>query len=306
MKASLPRHDIDLRIPPVGVHLRGDRLVWNWPADGHEWPRPRRTVGPVMLDEFLQLADDEDGSETESFAGRWGVLGWPSYPDGGTHEEPLERWRDLSRQVGAIIKIAGSLASHSTGPLEQWRQAAPSWMSLPHDITGGVEEVVWEPMPQSIEQDLKLAGTEEEVIDLFGRHLRQLKRPRVYDPVGRKPVPPAALRLRKARQTLGEIVNWWLEEGRVLHAMTWDELYPQPLWRGRGVRAALAFYLVSRITETTLGLIQCSHCGASHPVKRRPKPGDPNYCGNCHDRGIPELIRKQRWREGRATSGVTP
>lgn len=64
-----------------------------------------------------------------------------------------------------------------------------------------------------------------------------------------------------------------------------------------GFWPALAVQLVSLVSGyRPVRLVPCSYCGALYTPRRLPRDGEPSYCPQCRDSGVPSTLRSRRHR----------
>lgn len=209
-----------------------------------------------MLDRFISLWR-RPARSTLLFARSYGVLAMDANgkfaKDLVEGSEPLYRWRQLSRRAYAVLGVACALRDHKSttlGDPSDWRVIDGSLdPAFPRSATA-----------QALSSVQRKAGLL--VKDLV--------------PHGRA----------AARGALKREINGWLEDGGVTLRLTegtrdWEtELYYRS---GLGLYGAIAIQLLSA-TAGTNSFYLCSECGYLYPrpaSKRRPKPGEMNFCDNC-------------------------
>lgn len=138
-----------LRLRPKSIELMGGLLVWRPDDEG----APQDNTQPKdigLLNKFVRLCSKNSSPEDFlRFARRWGVLGicqhFKPFPHrrydldlenpkaceyfqlaSGQYFEPLEIWRQFSREVRAILRIASRLHQGEQGYFEDWKVLNPT------------------------------------------------------------------------------------------------------------------------------------------------------------------------------------
>ncbi len=240
---------------------------------------------PEMLDEFMKLADDDDGSRVLRFARRWGVLhlcahglpvaqppvphlfefehvllpscapldssgdAWQTFPIAGS--EALAHWRQWAARARALLRVAEAVRSLKPGSKADWKV-----------VVSGI-------FPAGLLAEL--------------------------------PGDPSALgRTRSSdQQFLTHFVNAWVRTGRVAPMLVLRS--NRPVMRLGGTEYGKLFGLIGlqlmiRISRVGSSAI-CSQCGRPYKPLRAPNPTRASFCGTCRARGVPSRHAKARYTE---------
>lgn len=130
---AVPPHAAFHLLRPAEVRLDppGSRLIFRDQVGQREPDEVKPTR--KMLDQFLTLASDRDGSRIRSFACNWGPLGVCKHDrsllacfcttprmmpgeDRG-YWEPIATWRDLAIEMGAILRVGTALQANGKARL---------------------------------------------------------------------------------------------------------------------------------------------------------------------------------------------
>ena len=254
-----PVKSADMRVPPQ-IEAQGDRLVWGWLTDRrdeHIWVTP----GNRMISDFVKLASERSTEPFVKFAKRYGVFSaeelpmvadWPrdSYKFGnklwrvwGSHNnwEPIEFWREVSRNARAMLRIAAQLNEipPRPGDLEDWQV-----------LEGGpCEEEQLDPELRGIQFDA------EENQDWLQEEVNGWLRAGVV-----------GLRIKAQHQREGRTI--W--ETEVMCGDRWSSLFGA---------IALQLMLLIAGAETLYTCAGCGF--PYSPAGRRTKRGLNTYCGDC-------------------------
>ena len=235
---------------------------------------PQVAPGSGYLEAFLNLESDDDICE---YAERWGALTLCQHQDTGLrHRIPPPSGEYTPEPTVDTGPIRKAWFDEST---DLWRAViarADGILTIARAINEGDTGPIaaW----RTIEPDmgLEVSGEEDDEGD---------------DPVG--------LTLYFARSTLAAGLNRWLATSHVMPRLDWSSTaVPQYMHRVGGLSGAIAHDLLLAVTSST-GLYVCFLCGRSYfREKRRPKPGQRNYC--------PEHANRQGYARGQNRRGPRP
>lgn len=272
---------------PGEILVEGDLLWWR----GHREAKSATANQSRLLGQFVRLANGDDAA-IASFARRWGVLdlcghGYPrshassvaaSELNGrlmpvrscivatairaeGWRSEPLERWRSLAGQAGAMLQIAQGL-----------RLGRP------------VQGDVWAPLQELFTLDPVILGR-----DVFRPPEARTWRPVATDDLpltGR--VGGIRVKYRSSEgPALGYAVRRWLELGGVRVHFDWMGDRGKVSFGGTSLFGALATLLATGVSGSAL--LMCDECHLPFvPLKRRPPAGTRHFCPDCREAGAPQ------------------
>ncbi len=262
---------------PGSIALEGDSI--HWERTGRE-----RFVTPdrSLLNGFVQLWSKPPLSVV-SFAKRWGVLatGERNRPcaEGFTSgRDSIEAWRFFSHRAMAVLNLIASLKQGKIGAIDDWKELGAinnSRKDAPEEFARMEGLLRKFPLPQF---RVGFPGT-----------------------------------LQQAGGAIADEVNAWMtvwRERRVSAASDFRVDNSGPgLWDMQVdfhgfLFPALAFQLCL-IAVNADSLYCCSGCGSPYvrPRKRkRPRPGQANYCGECVRLGIPVRRASEKYRERKANA----
>ncbi len=218
---------------PARVELERDRLLWSW-GHGDKGPTETRAT-PELLTEFAALPDASD-ERILRFARRWGVLSICEHGLPASHNP-------------------GRLGDHHGGcrPLG-WTESSPWWDG-------------WEPL----DSWRHFAGQARGLINIAAQvHVEKPGSDAdwaiVFRRGARKDAPWWHRTVIADRLMLTQVVNEWLELGRVVPYARWHEPAPQILLVAPGLFGALAGQLLLASVNTR-GLAVCSRCGQGYSCR---------------------------------------
>jgi hypothetical protein len=291
-------HGAYLFVPPQ-IRAEGGGLAWETPRlDSIAYVTP----ADRLISDFVKLASKTSNEPFVKFARRYGVFhakeksageesphtivlgntSWTVRPHwiNGTNWEPLEFWRELSRNVRAILRIAAALNEY------------PPRLGHPDDwgvLLGGEDR---DPgfaalKTRGLLKSQAVMGNPRELFDYARFFLQEV------------------------------VINKWLRVGRVGLEMHSDfESKGRIIWHtrvtcGRGLFGAIALQLMLLFAGAE-ALDTCAGCGLPYiRTGRRPKRGQNSYCDDCgleSARRDADRRRKDKMIEARRlhAKGATP
>ncbi len=261
----------DLLEVPEEVEVHGEDLVWKnrvrHETEVSALGKPSVQPGRTLLWDFIALADGPP-ERILKYARKWGVLNackdhnlpashGPLPYDTGAGRcvprnqrvgdwleccEPLAVWWNFAREARALLKVAAQLHLGKKGEKADWQQALASWEPYGRRI--------WETFQDSY----------------------------------KRPSPPYPVEV--GRMSIANHVNWWLGLADVRPLFAWSHFDPAFVsLGGTGIKlghrqqlfGAIAVQLMLAISRSD-GLAICSSCATPYFPKRRPRPGQRNYC----------------------------
>src|SRR6266542_6970364 len=279
-----------IRVDAIGHPQPEPTLIWSSEPDLLE-----AHAGPGLLEGFLKLGNAANEAILR-YARRWGPL-WlcghvlpMAHEDGcwTVHEieerdgdpsgaiiwwqEPISGWRTVSRDAGAVVRIARQLHNGQFGRHDDWE----SMLYLP------------EVMRQLLYAKFAEEGVDEAEVDAYGvddvdereddfevltprqrRLVERLMMSRLYESV------------EFQRDVLSEVLNYWLTVATVRPRLHWSGGKPEIQLGGGGLFGALAVQLLFECARTD-GLAVCTSCGTPFlPAARRPRRDHNAYCSDC-------------------------
>jgi hypothetical protein len=301
----ISRHGDDSWDVPPACELAADRRrmpVLRFSTARVVSPRAAGYVSPArptagLLEQFVNLADASD-ARILAFARRWGPLTIYQHQDtslrhrlpplslvrpaaineedsqkGRWDVEPVEDWRNVARKALAILRITEEIRGGREGSVEDWRtldDGAPSAF----EVWSTLSQVRSAEPTEALEPD-----EDEDAADFEESHLPAVDVPKML---------------------LAQRLNAWLQLGHVIPRIDWTGSLPEPRHHLGGLRGAIGFELLSRVTSSA-AMLSCSLCGKNYFRRdRRPKPGEWNYCPSCRSKGGAAKGQAHRRREARA------
>jgi hypothetical protein len=253
---------------------------------------------PIVLTQFLALADDPTDAAILAFARRCGLLGlaplepasrmsrsvesWiPWLPEvigsslGYRHapaveKEPLELWRRICREVKAVVEIGARLRADEPAERGLWAPLADV-IRLPYTL----EEA------ESLRDEAPWATA-------TGRWVRA-----------------SFTTLDGQRIGLAAVIGAWLALGSVRPVLSWEQPDPIVSLGTSSLFGGIVLELFAAIGGNA-GMALCSSCGAAFIPHRRPSAKQmigalAIYCAACRKGGVPRNRASRLWRERHPT-----
>lgn len=238
-----------------------------------------------LLTDFMRLAEASP-EDTVAFAEKFGVLELCRHNLPASHV-PRRMWPDLAEDGSDACWAVRSLGQGGVT-----RERFTTWIRLAsqaratHRAAGllahgdAVPDEDWNAIRDLLPQGMVITARE-------------------YRSLGFEPREDS---IQDQRKLLMMALQRWLDLGDVGFRVRWEGTRPSFTYGGTGLAGAVALQLGLTCTST-FGFTICSFCHLPHTPRRRPRPGESNYCPDCRTDGVPGRVRQQRHRAKQTAKG---
>jgi hypothetical protein len=295
--------DITPWFAPIGIELKGDRLIWQWEKIG---PRDQKINSePKILEQFVNLYN-APGERIKDYAKRWGVLRLCEHllplshnryhppflfrpstaewmqrrasekylscePLGDTWDagwEPLETWRQFALLFRTLLNLAASIHLIQPGKPEHW-QIVEHWFQSHSEHFARQDHMrFWESKWQA---DFK-SYIDERQNTLSRKKSQEAAKYRWSRKL------ELEVKMDFAYIFFTHCVRTLLLISGVKINFLWVRTGPKTHLEANGLFDALVAQLILAINRSQ-GFVMCSSCGELYTPKRRPRPNQRHYCG---------------------------